>query len=239
MVTKRVRMSTQDLPTPVGFSRKRGAYVTREERVPGDRFVEFSGECRAEADGFTLHASVRVHGRRRKQLERLCRYIARPAIASKRLERLQDGRVRYRLRHPFHDGTRAVLFDPLTFIEKLCALVPPPRANLVTHHGVLAPNAAWRARVIPPADSHAAFPPRKRCNKTSLDETSAPERARRYTWAALLKRVFSIDVLRCPYCHGRRKLIAFITEAPVVRAILECLDLPSDPPVLSPARWPP
>ena len=35
-------------------------------------------------------------------------------------------RVRYRLRHPFHDGTRAVIFDPLTFIGKLCALVPPP-----------------------------------------------------------------------------------------------------------------
>jgi hypothetical protein len=184
----------------VGFGSQRGAYVHREGRVPGVRFIAFSGERCAEADGFTLHANVRVHGRKRKRLERLCRYMARPAIATKRLERLPDGRVRYRLRHAFHDGTRAILFEPWTFIEKLCALVPPPRANLVTYHGVL---------------------------------------ARRYTWAELLKRVFKVDVLHCPFCKGRRKLIAFITEAPVIRAILQCLDLPSDPPVLSPARWPP
>jgi hypothetical protein len=152
--------------------------------------------------------------------------MARPAIATRRLERLQDGRVRYRLRHPFHDGTRAVLFDPLTFIEKLCALVPPPRANLVTYHGVLAPNAAWRAGVIPPVEPSGPLPSRKNHRKTRWEETSAPERARRYTWADLLKRVFALDVLQCPYCHGRRKLIAFITEAPVIRAILECLDLP-------------
>ena len=45
-------------------------------------------------------------------------------------------------------SSRAILFDPLTFIEKLCALVPPPRANLVTDHGVLAPNAQLREAVI-------------------------------------------------------------------------------------------
>jgi hypothetical protein len=207
--------------------------------VPGVRFIEFSGERCAEADGFTLHANVRVHGRKRKRLERLCRYMIRPAIATQRLERLQDGRIRYRLRRAFHDGTRAILFDPLTFIEKLCALVPPPRANLVTYHGVLAPNAAWRARVTPPPSSTGTPPSCKKHGKTPLHETSAPERARRYTWAELLKRVFKLDLLQCPFCKGRWKLIAFITEAPVIRAILECLDLPSEPPVLSPARWPP
>ena len=119
------------------------------------------------------------------------------------------------------------------------ALVLPPRANLVTYHGVLAPNAAWRARVSLPADFTRAPSSRKHHQKMSLEKTSAPERARRYTWAQLLKRVFEIEALKCPYGQGRRKLIAFITEAPVIRAILECLDLPSDPPVLSPARWPP
>jgi hypothetical protein len=223
----------------VGLGAKRGAYVQREGRVPGARFIEFSGECRAEADGFTLHANVRVHGRRRKELERLCRYMARPAIATQRLERLADGRVRYRLRHAFLDGTRALLFDPLTFIEKLCALVPPPRANLLTYHGVLAPNAKWRARVTPPAGSAEAHSSRKSGRKTPMDEIPARERVRRYTWAELLKRVFEIDILQCPFCQGRRKLIAFITEAPVIRAILECLELPADPPPLSPARWPP
>jgi hypothetical protein len=223
----------------VALGPKRGTYVPREGRVPGAPFIEFSGECCAEADGFTLHAAVRVHGRRRKELERICRYMARPAIATQRLERLADGRVRYRLRHAFQDGTRALLFEPLTFIEKLCALVPPPRANLLTYHGVLAPNAKWRARVTPPVEAAEAPPSRKSGQKTPLDEIPARERVRRYTWAELLKRVFEIDILTCPFCRGRRKLIAFITEAHVVRAILECLELPSGPPPLSPARWPP
>jgi hypothetical protein len=34
-------------------------------------------------------------------------------------------------------------------LEKLAALVPPPRLNLVRYHGVLAPNAADRAQIVP------------------------------------------------------------------------------------------
>ena len=38
----------------------------------------------ADVDGFSLHADVCVPARDRAQLERLCRYVARPAIASER-----------------------------------------------------------------------------------------------------------------------------------------------------------
>ena len=34
-------------------------------------------------------------------------------------------------------------------LEKLAALVPPPRLNLVRYHGVLAPHAADRAQIVP------------------------------------------------------------------------------------------
>ena len=33
--------------------------------------------------------------------------------------------------------------------EKLAALVPPPRLNLVRYHGILAPNAGARRLVVP------------------------------------------------------------------------------------------
>ena len=79
----------------------------------------------------------------------------------------------------------------------------------------------------------------KRNRRIISDDLPASEKKRLYTWAELLRRVFKIDVLECPSCKGRRKLIAFITDPPVIRAILKCLDLPSDPPVLAPARWPP
>ena len=45
-------------------------------------------------------------------------------------------------------------------------------------------------------------------------------------WAQLLKRVFEIDVLQCPFCKGRRKLIAFITETPVIRVLSGSLKNP-------------
>ena len=40
-----------------------------------------------------------------------------------------NGRVVYGLKRPWRDGTSAVSFDPLTFIERLAALVPHPRAR--------------------------------------------------------------------------------------------------------------
>lgn len=56
-------------------------------------------------------------------------------------------------------------------------------------------------------------------------------------WAALLLQVFAIDVLECPKCMGRMKILAFITKPDVVRRILEHLDLPIAPP--SSSRGPP
>jgi hypothetical protein len=41
----------------------------------------------AEARGFNVHAERLVDGRDRPQLERLCRYLARPPLANERLQR--------------------------------------------------------------------------------------------------------------------------------------------------------
>lgn len=60
-----------------------------------------------------------------------------------------------------------------------------------------------------------------------------------YSWSALMRRVFRIDVLHCTHCGGRRKLIAFITNPPDIRRILLHLKLPVDPPEVAPARPPP
>ena len=61
----------------------------------------------------------------------------------------------------------------------------------------------------------------------------------RFPWAQLLRRVFLVDVLRCARCGGRRKILAAITEAAVVRAMLTSLGLPTEVPVVHPARGPP
>jgi len=99
--------------------------------------------------GFSLHAGVAARAHEREKLERLCRYIARPAVSEKRLSLLSNGKVRYELKTPYRDGTTHVIFEPLEFIARLVALVPKPRVNLTRFHGVFAPNSAHRAQVTP------------------------------------------------------------------------------------------
>lgn len=84
-----------------------------------------------------------------KKLERLCRYISRPAVSKKRLSLAPNGYVRYQLKTPDRDGTTHVIFEPLDFMAKLAALLPKPRVNLTRFHGVCAPNSKHRALVTP------------------------------------------------------------------------------------------
>jgi len=68
--------------------------------------------------------------------------------------------------------------------------------------------------------------------------TISPGRAYRIPWAELLKKVFAVDVLSCPVCSGRMKLIAYIASSSVARRILEHLGLPTTGPPLATARLP-
>lgn len=102
-----------------------------------------------KVDGFSLHAAVATQAHERKKLERICRYIARPAVAEPRLSLTKTGNVRYELKIPYRNGTTHVIFDPLDCMARLAALAPKPRINLTRYHGVFAPNSAQRAAITP------------------------------------------------------------------------------------------
>ena len=55
----------------------------------------------------------------------------------------------------------------------------------------------------------------------------------------LLARIYEVLPLLCPSCGGEMKILAFLTDPPVVAAILLHLELPHLPPPISPARGPP
>jgi hypothetical protein len=227
----------------------------RVERL-GDRVdvedLHTTGDRCATSQGFSLHANVAVPARDRTRLERLCRYVARPPIATERLEELPDGRIAYSFRKPWRDGTKAVAFTPHELIEKLVALVPPPQTNMIRYHGVLAPASKLRKQVVRdrskretpvasmvPAESSKQAErevPVGVAGRIGLDEDLGP---RRMSWAELMKRVFSLDVLECPECKGRMKVIATITEPEVVRKFLGSIDLPTELPPMERARPPP
>ncbi len=83
--------------------------------------------------GFSLHAGVATRAHERDKLERLCRYITRPAVATKRLSLTRNGQIRYELKTPYNDGTTHVVAQsksPLLRIPAPTALVRPCTSSL-------------------------------------------------------------------------------------------------------------
>jgi hypothetical protein len=99
--------------------------------------------------GFSLHVDTRCGPQQRDTLERLCRYITRPALGHKRGPRTPAGEVALQLKTPYRDGTTHLVMTPLEFLQRLAALVPRPRLHLIRFHGVLAPNATLRSQIVP------------------------------------------------------------------------------------------
>jgi hypothetical protein len=81
-------------------------------------------ELRVNAHGFSLHAAVRWRADQRGELEQLCRYITRPAIANERFKRNRAGQVVLQLKSPYRDGTTYIVIEPLEFMERLAAWCP-------------------------------------------------------------------------------------------------------------------
>jgi hypothetical protein len=200
------------------------------------------GPRQAQLDGFDLHANVWVPARDRAGLERLCRYLLRPPLAQERRRRRADGRVLVELRKAWRDGSTHLLFEPAEFLEKLAALTPRPRINLILYHGVLGPHARWRSRIVPgparqPLDPGACLEDTR--GASGDDTTGRRQQPRHWRWADLMRRAFDIDVLACPRCGNRMRLLATIEDPRVVEQLLTRLGLPSAPMRAGPAQPPP
>ncbi|PYS30938.1 MAG: IS91 family transposase [Acidobacteria bacterium] len=216
------------------------------DQIDGDTLDVLQSPRCATVNGFSVHANVSIPAYDRMRLERLCRYAARPAVATERLSELPDGRLLYRLKRPWRNGTSAVIFEPQDLLAKLAALVPAPRVHLVRFHGILGPAAAWRPLIIPTAAASTESAAAKgnsivlpesvdAATAECAEQKSAVQRCRNYSWAQLMKRVFAIDVLQCDRCGGVMRIIATIHPPDTTRKILDCLGLPSRAPPLTPA----
>ena len=185
--------------------------------------------------GFSLHAGVATKAHERDKLEKICRYIARPAVSEERLSLNARGEVVYKFKKPWEDGTTAIKMTQLEFIEKLVALVPRPRVHLTRFHGVLGPHYKYRKQIVPAKKQQ----PQLAIAGCEADQDKPATSAKRISWARLLKRVFNIDISICPKCRGQIRIIAAIEDPKVIKKILEHMDLPSTAPRLMSTRGPP
>ncbi len=138
------------------------------------------------------------------------------------------------------EGGRAAkthrIMTPVEFIARLAALVPPPRHPLVRYHGVLAPNSPWRVAVVPwPAPAAPVAPAAIASTRVEAAGLAKPS-SHRIDWATLLRRVWDLDVLRCPACDGRMRMIAAIEDRTAIVKILEHLGVPTELPRMTRSR---
>jgi hypothetical protein len=205
------------------------------------------------SDGYSLHAATRIEADDRGALERLIRYMSRPPLAQGRLMLREGGKVLWNLRRrvPYRtphwgvriplrgtgayrrDGTRSFVFDPLTFIGRLSALVSHVREHQLTYHGCLAPASPLRDHVVlrPPSSRPS------RCEAAGA-APNQPSEGPKFSWADLMMRVWSKDVLKCPRCGSRRLMLAAITGGTTIRRLLAHLGLSTEPLPVAPAREP-
>jgi Putative transposase len=177
---------------------------------------------------------VRCGADDRRALERLARYITRPALAHERVQIDAAGQVVLRLKTAWRDGTTHVVMSPREFLQRLAALVPRPRLHLTRYHGVPAPNSKLRAWVVPRGPQTSAD-----SGQASEDEGEPRCRHRcpsRIPWAQLLQRVFEIDMAHCPNCGGELRVIAAILETAAIERTLTHLGLQPRAPPRAPAR---
>ena len=244
LLRPRLESARDDARTPDALAEAQADSVATLSGKPANAAI--TKKQAAYLEGFSLHAGVHLHGNDREGLARLCGYGARPALSLDRLSALPDGRLAIQMKRPLADGSHELRLEPVELLRRLATLVPPPRAHLVRFHGTFAPASKWRSEIVPAAPTESAHEHRgseptlvspAEPDKTApLAEPSKPRRPdAKIPWAELLQRVFREDVLACP-CGGRRRVIAFITERAVVKAILEHLGLPTTGPPIAPAR---
>jgi hypothetical protein len=207
--------------------RRRGVPVRRwgDEVDPPE--PQPPGRWQARTDGFDLHAALVVPARARDRLERLCRSALRPPVGQDRLQDMRDGTIALEPRRRWADGTTHLIFEPVELLERLAALVPRPRVNMVLYYGVLAPPVA--------AGSGAGWGgcgtrrgERPRATAAQSDVGRADATRVRVRWAG-------VSALRRADGPGR----ADIHAPAVVARILRHLGQPPEVPRVRPSRDPP
>ena len=127
-------------------------------------------------------------------------------------------------------GVTHLLLTPGEFIERLVALIPPPRTHLVRWAGVFDPNSPYRRQITLHPEVKKGFQFR------DDDDDSNVQSFRNFTWSKMLAKVFKIDVTKCDDCGGAMKKISAMTDSMQVRRYLKHVNIDYEPPARAPPR---
>lgn len=177
-----------------------------------------------ENSGFSLDAGVKIESFDRSGLERLIRYCARPCFAGENLH-WSGPWLTYRLSKPTHTGIRSIQLDPLDFIDKIAAFIPPPRRHRHHYHGVFAPNSPMRKIIAKEAVRTPKFLVAPHVQETA-DEVAKVSLG----WAKLIARIYEVNPLQCTSCGKEMKIKHIVIDKSKIWTILKKIGWPTERP---------
>lgn len=208
----------------IAFGANAGRYVTKigsgfgyTEEIPLAK-----GKRCYSVNGFSLHCNTSTNTHARDRLKKLIEYIARGPLSNERLEITSERKIKLQLKTPWRDGTSHLLLSPHEFMEKLAAIIPPPKSHLVRWGGVFAANSPFRKRIVLKPEERKGF-----------DFQAGEKRRMNKSWSKMLAQVFKIDVLTCN-CGGNLTPLGAIQDPSEVKRYLKHINTEYDPPPRGP-----
>jgi hypothetical protein len=177
--------------------------------------------------GFSVDQSVKLEAEDGGGIERLIEYFLRcPFSQARMIEVTGRGQVFYktgdnrlgRFPEAASDDLLAgpkrnfQVFDPLDFLAEVTQHIPDPGEHLIRYYGWYSNKSrGLRAKAKLPVSDSDGQP---------ADSPTAKEARKR--WAALIRKVYEADPLRCPQCGEEMRIISFIEghQSDVIEEIL-------------------
>ncbi|MBW1737359.1 MAG: transposase [Deltaproteobacteria bacterium] len=169
--------------------------------------------------GFNVFCRPRIQPDEQETMENLDRYIIRASFSQERMTYIpENSEVVYHSK----DGKEEKIFDALEWIAAMCSDVPNKGEQMVTYYGFYS-NVARGKRKKSDQDEliPSIFEPVEDPD-FSGDGTSKEYRK---NWTRLIQKIYKVDPLTCPKCHGRMRIISFIEDEEVIKKILKHLGL--------------
>ncbi len=158
--------------------------------------------------GFHVHSQVRALNK--AEAERVGKYAIRPVLS---LNRLSFDEVQGQVIYQYGKrSTETEHMDYLEFVARVTSHIPDKGQVMIRYYGLYS-NAHRGKR-------------RKAKEENPLliiehEESFVPSRG----WANMIKKVFEVDPLLCPMCHGQMSIVSFIEDHKVIDKIIIHLKL--------------
>jgi hypothetical protein len=169
--------------------------------------------------GFNIYCGNAIWPHNEEALENLAHYIIRASFSQERMIYIpahESVHGKAKVVYESKDGNRQKTFDALDWLALLTTHIPNRGEQMVRYYGYYS-NKSRGLRKKAGRDNEVS----------ALIDSDVSRKAFRKNWARLIQKIYNVDPLVCPRCHGQMRVISFIEQADIIKKILRYLDLPA------------